>query len=146
MVATALFALFEFNYSNEEEYGEAFVAVYMIIFSALLAAYEFMWWLPVPGINKTLRKNFGFLYGIKGKAMFIVFVAFLNFGLSDSSSADLGDTGLNVDEFTIVLGIVMLVTGVLHLVVWFRYHDQLESYQSPTAGLNPTSDDITGPV
>ena len=148
MVAAALYTLFEVeDFSNTDELSEIFVSLYMIMFSALLSAYEFMWWFPIPVVNKSIRKNFGFLYGIKGKAAFIIFVAILNFGMDpEGLNADMGDTGFSVEDFMEVLGFCMLGVGIVHLLVWFKYHKQFENYQAPTAGLTPTSDEATGTV
>lgn len=82
------------------ELSELFVIIYMFVFSALLLTYEAMWWKSINSINRVLRKNFGFMYGLKGKAGFLVFVAFLCLGLE-------GITNLEV---------LMYATGSLWLV------------------------------
>mmetsp|Transcript_24947 Transcript_24947/g.38587 ORF Transcript_24947/g.38587 Transcript_24947/m.38587 type:complete len:209 (+) Transcript_24947:84-710(+) len=144
MICAATYTILEVDF-NTDDFASAFVAIYMILFSSLLALYEFMWWAGVGWINKYLRKNFGFLYGIKGKAAFIIFTAFLNFGL-DAGDTDVGDSGMDVEKFTFIVGIVMVGSGVAHLLVYFKYYEYFANYQAPSAGLNPTSDEPAEPV
>lgn len=88
MAALGLLSLLEMNFSKLNDVTEAFLAVYMIIFAVLLALYEFVYWQPVPSINKTFRKNFGFMYGLKGKGFYLIFIAFLCIGMwRDKTSA-----------------------------------------------------------
>lgn len=110
-----------------------FLAVYMIMFAALLFLYELMWWKAIPFVNKTLRKNFGFLYGLKGKGFYLIFVAFLCLGLGN-------DTGVSV-VLTWATGISHLVMGFLHFFVVCSYPTTADMYQAPSAGLARTSAD-----
>lgn len=88
MAALGILSLLEMNFKALTDVTEAFLAIYMIIFAALLALYEFVWWQPVPSINKTFRKNFGFMYGLKGKGFYLIFIAFLCLGMwRDETSA-----------------------------------------------------------
>ena len=135
MAVTAVYVLLNVGLMDEKEISEAFVGVYMIIFSMLLAGYEIMWWMPVPWVNKSLRKNFGFLYGLKGKAGFIIYVAILNFGLIGSNDAEVGDSGYTVEEFNIVVGFCMLFNGLCHFFIYCRHHEHFETYEAPSAGL-----------
>ena len=64
-------------------FSELCAIIYMFVFSGLLLAYEAMWWKSVKSINKVLRKNFGFMYGLRGKAAFLIFVACLSLGVSN---------------------------------------------------------------
>jgi len=135
MAATAVYVLLNVGFTDGKEMSEAFVGCYMIIFSMLLAGYEIMWWMPVPWVNKSLRKNFGFLYGLKGKAGFIIYVAILNFGLIGSNDAEVGDSGYTVEEFNIGVGICMLFNGLCHFFIYCRHHEHFETYEAPSAGL-----------
>ena len=54
--------------------ADIFVALYMILFGLLLFTYELMWWKTIDSITRSLRKNFGFMFGIKGKSFFIIFI------------------------------------------------------------------------
>jgi len=143
MVMTAVFQILESGF-DYDILQETFVSVYMILFASLLFGYEFMWWMGIPWVNKMIRKNFGFLYGVKGKAAFIVFVAFLNFGL-EGAEGELQGTKMKLREFSIILGVAMLALGVIHFIVWFKY-EYFTNYQAPTAGLTPTSNDATEAV
>merc|ERR1712086_572433 len=111
-----------------------FVSVYMILFSVLLFLYELMWWKSIDTVNKNLRLNFGFLYGVKGKALYLIFVAFLVIGLKDDVS---------VKFLRYLTGGSFLGTGVLMLFVHFTKPELLSSYQAPTAGFG---DNINNPV
>lgn len=98
--------------------ADIFVALYMFLFAVLLFTYECMWWKSVDGIVRPLRKNFGFLFGIKGKAVFIIFVAFLNFGLN--SAAEPAKT------LGLATGICFLINGVLHMAAYLKYPEYME--------------------
>ena len=65
--------------------GQLFVATYMIFFSILLAAFEVAQMQKIIWLDHMLRRNFGFLYSAMGKALFIIFVAFLCLGLDGAS-------------------------------------------------------------
>ena len=68
---------------------EFFVTIYMFVFSGLLLVYEVMWWKSIGPINKLWRKNFGFMYGMRGKALYLIFVAFLCLGLEGMENLQL---------------------------------------------------------
>jgi hypothetical protein len=55
-----------------ESSGKIFIAVYMLFFSSLLFAFEFIRIRPVDWIDHMLLRNFGFLYGALGKSLFII--------------------------------------------------------------------------
>ena len=84
MVLTALIGLTEVG--GIEESGRIFVAVYMIFFSVLLMMFEISQIRPCENVDFMFKRNFGFLYGTKGKALFIIFVAFLSFGLTEPAT------------------------------------------------------------
>lgn len=52
---------------NQSFSADIFVALYMVLFAVLLFTYELMFWKSVDSIVRPLRKNFGFLFGVKGK-------------------------------------------------------------------------------
>ena len=110
--------------------AEIFVSVYMILFSVLLFLYELMWWKSIDSINKNLRMNFGFLYGIKGKGLYLIFIAFLSGGLRE----DVTFAWLPWLTFGCFLG-----TGVLLLFLHFARPQLLENYTAPTAGFGAQS-------
>ena len=75
------FISFHNNNTNKSDLSEPFLAAYMVLFALLLFIYELMWWSPAKKLNKNMRKNFGFMYGLRGKGLYLIFVAFLCFGL-----------------------------------------------------------------
>jgi COPI associated protein len=117
----------------------AFLAVYMMLFAILLFAYEFMWWTPIAWLNKMLRKNFGFMYGLGGKGAYLIFVAFLCLGL--------GNDGL-VKILTWATGISYLVFGTVHVLIPLMNPTLALKYQAPTAGLlaKEYSSGVSNPV
>lgn len=121
MIALSVLTLIQFR---GMDLAEACLATYMIIFAALLALYELMWWFTIDVVNKSMRKNFGFLYGIKGKAGFMIFVAFLVIGLEFS---------LAWLRYTV--GVAFLLDGLLHLFLHFSKPEVLGTYSAPTGGL-----------
>ena len=66
-----------------ESLGRIFVALYMLFFSILLVTFECCQVRHVETLDFMFRRNFGFLYDAKGKAFFIIFIAFLSFGLEE---------------------------------------------------------------
>lgn len=124
MAALGVLTLLDFN--NPNDLSEAFLAVYMMLFAVLLFGYEFMWWMTVPSVNKVLRKNFGFMYGLRGKGFYLIFVAFLCIGLGDDNSNR---------TLTWATGISYLVFGAIHVFIVFVHPTISLKYQAPTAGL-----------
>ena len=114
-----------FGIMEASELAEIFVSIYMLCFSVLLVLYEAMWWYSVDAVNKNLRTNFGFLYGVKGKAMYLIFIAFLVIGLKDDVS---------VKFLRFLTGGCFLGTGVLMLFVAFSKPELIETYKAPSGG------------
>jgi len=119
----------------------AFLAVYMVIFAALLFLYELIWWQPFAGLNKTFRKNFGFMYGLKGKGLYLVFIAFLCLGFKGQNIT--GVRGLDW-----ATGISWLAVGVFHVFISCSWQDINSTYRPPTAGLteSATAGETPNPV
>jgi len=63
--------------------GHFFVASYMLFFSLLLITFECVQIRQMESLEFMFRRNFGFLFDTKGKAFFIIFIAFLSFGLEE---------------------------------------------------------------
>lgn len=126
MCALGVLTLINFVTPASNDISEVFLAVYMVLFAVLLFSYELMWWMTVPWINKLLRKNFGFLYGLQGKGFYLIFVAFLCLGLGNDNS---------VRELTWATGISYLVFGSLHIFIVCLRPEISMKYQAPTAGL-----------
>ena len=105
--------------------SEAFICIYMILFAVLLFLYELMWWMTIPSVNKIIRMNFGFMYGVRGKGFFLIFVAFLSIGL---------DTGAE-EWLRYFTGISFLSGGALHLFLVCYKPELVMNYKAPTKGL-----------
>ena len=134
-LAAMMTCLGVFGIIERGELAEIFVSIYMILFAVLLFMYELMWWTNIDSINKNMRTNFGFLYGIKGKALYLIFVAFLVIGLKDDVS---------VKFLRYMTGGCYLGTGILMIFIHFSKPELLSNYQAPTAGFG--NDDINMPV
>ena len=113
--------------------SEPFLAFYMILFAVLLFCYELMWWSPMAGflqtLNGNMRKNFGFMYGLRGKGLYLVFVAFLCFGLGSDARV------LVLNYFT---GISWLLAGCLHIFL-ICYKPEIAQEYQPPGGTSSTS-------
>ena len=127
MSALGVLVILEVVGTKITDISQVFLAAYMVLFAFLLFVYELMWWMTIPFVNKILRKNFGFLYGLKGKGFYLIFVAFLTLGLGE-------DTGLT-KYLTWATGISFLVVGVFHFFVVFSFPETADKYLAPTAGL-----------
>lgn len=122
------------NYQpNPSNLTAAFLAVYMVIFAIILFSYELIWWQPFAGLNRVFRKNFGFMYGLKGKGFFLLFIAFLCLGLKDQS-LNSGVQGLDWATFA-----AWLASGCFHIFISFTWPEANDSYKPPTAGLTQSS-------
>lgn len=130
-----------FGIMESKELAEIFVSVYMILFSVLLFLYELLWWsgqLPccnAAKVNRNLRTNFGFMYGVKGRAGYLIFVAFLVIGLKND---------VEVHYLRYLTGGCFAGTGIMMLFLHFSKPELLGTYKSPTTGLG--EDDINSPV
>eukprot|EP00536_Pseudo-nitzschia_multiseries_P016941 jgi/Psemu1/48549/gm1.48549_g len=126
MTALGVLTIIEVHRTGINDLSEPFLAFYMILFAVLLFLYELMWWSPMKKLNKDMRKNFGFLYGLRGKGLYLIFVAFLCFGLGKDAK---------VAVLNYCTGVSFLAGGLLHMfVIFFRPQTAME-YQAPTAGL-----------
>mmetsp|Transcript_5784 Transcript_5784/g.5195 ORF Transcript_5784/g.5195 Transcript_5784/m.5195 type:complete len:183 (+) Transcript_5784:25-573(+) len=66
-----------------DESGKIYVGVYMFFFSILLFVFEAKEFYKMEWLDHFYSRNFGFLYTVLGKAFFVIFIAFLSFGLGD---------------------------------------------------------------
>lgn len=103
---------------NLNDVTNCFLGAYMVLFAAILFLYELCWWQPFPAINRTFRKNFGFMYGLRSKGFYLVFIAFLTIGLYDSSSS-------SIQGLDWATGIGWLATGfflvfVSGITIWLQ--------------------------
>jgi COPI associated protein len=115
----------------------AFLSVYMVVFAVLLFLYELIWWQPFPHVNKMFRKNFGFMYGLKGKGFYLIFIAFLCLGLKDQNIG--GVAGVKGLDWA--TGLAWLAVGAFHLFISFTWPEANECYRPPSAGFTETTPD-----
>eukprot|EP00549_Striatella_unipunctata_P017406 CAMPEP_0118697266 /NCGR_PEP_ID=MMETSP0800-20121206/14384_1 /TAXON_ID=210618 ORGANISM="Striatella unipunctata, Strain CCMP2910" /NCGR_SAMPLE_ID=MMETSP0800 /ASSEMBLY_ACC=CAM_ASM_000638 /LENGTH=194 /DNA_ID=CAMNT_0006596625 /DNA_START=235 /DNA_END=819 /DNA_ORIENTATION=+ len=107
-----------------------FVSAYMLIFALLLVIYEAMWWSAIPSLNRSMRKNFGFMYSFNGKAFYMIFIAFMTLGLESVTSVEL---------LRYATGVAFLAMGVFHLFLAFTQPEVVDKYRAPVLGLVSTS-------
>ena len=117
-----------------DELTDLFLGIYMTIFAMILFLYELCWWQPFPAINKSYRKNFGFMYGLNSKGFYLVFIAFLTLGLA-------GDNESGVKGLDWISGMGWLVGGIVHIGVAMTWPETVEVYRPPTAGLTNENED-----
>jgi hypothetical protein len=112
---------------SSSEWSVVLLASYMMLFAILLLTYETMWWAPNGTINRVVRKNFGFLYGIRGRGGFLIFVACLCLGLRHFNDN-------TVHILNIAAGFTWLGTGVAHVALAITHPTICSNYKPPTAG------------
>jgi len=130
MGALGIMAIIQYNPKRVDDLTQIFLSVYMTIFATLLFSYELIFWTSIPKLNVMYRKNFGFLYGLKGKGLFLIFIAFLTLGMLDDET-DVGVKGLDW-----ATGIAWLAGGCLHMFVSCTMPEVNLAYKPPTAGLS----------
>merc|ERR1719181_1464171 len=98
----------DFGRVNENQLSGAVVSLYLLLFSATWFAFEASQVRPCPPVVFHLKRNFGFLFHPLGKALFIIFCAFLNFGVQAST---LG----------LATGVCVAADGVVLILLYFKY-------------------------
>ena len=84
--STGVLSLGEATFSLKPSHiSEFFVALYVLLFAAVWFLFEISQIRPIAAVHDLLRRNFGFLFSPIGKCSFIVFIAFLNFGVADQA-------------------------------------------------------------
>jgi hypothetical protein len=138
MGALGIMAIIDYNPSGVKDWTAIFLSVYMAIFATLLFSYELSFWMSIPKLNIMFRKNFGFLYGLRGKGLFLIFIAFLTLGMLDD------ETPPPVKGLDWATGIGWLAGGCLHLFVSCTKPEVNQAYKPPTAGLATLGQDQGG--
>ena len=136
MGTLGILTLIEVHRTGVRDLSEPFLASYMVLFAILLLIYEIMWWAPVPNVNKGLRKNFAFMYGLRGKGLYLIFVAFLCFGLGKDAT---------VKELNYATGAAYLAGGCLHMFIIFFRPEVALTYAAPTVGLGTYESETADP-
>jgi hypothetical protein len=70
MTITAFYGLSMLNSISEA--SDVFVALYLFVFALMLFGFEIVEVYPCQALDFIYRRNFGFMYGAKGKAFFII--------------------------------------------------------------------------
>eukprot|EP01036_Dinobryon_divergens_P025443 gene25443-33993_t len=125
MFATSIIGVQYIN--GVETSGKIFVATYMFFFSLLLFSFEVVQIWPVEWIDHIYRRNFGFLYGALGKSFFIIFIAFLSFGLDEPQS------------LTIMTGVIWACFGGIQVALYLKYPEWFDTDESTPKEVTPKS-------
>ena len=106
MMITALIGFSDLRIGNM---GRFFVALYMLFFSILLVTFEIIQVKHHESMDFMYKRNFGFLYDPKAKAFFIIFIAFLSFGLDQP------------EGLSIATGVLFCALGAIELALYLKY-------------------------
>ncbi|CAM9372998.1 unnamed protein product [Choristocarpus tenellus] len=102
------------NLSGTNGFREFFISLYNLLFAAVLILYEVQGFSQCERVDSTMRHYFGLVYGHLGRAIFIIFIAFLNFALSDAGA---------LPWFT---GLGLLALGGCMILIFFKYPHLLD--------------------
>eukprot|EP00903_Cladosiphon_okamuranus_P019301 g17741.t1 len=105
---------------NLSSFTRFFIALYNLLLSGVLMLYEGQGFVKCDEVDYNMRRYFGLLYGHLGRAVFIIFIAFLNFALTDAG------------RVAVATGLLLLLLGVVMLTVYFKYPHLLD--EEPGAG------------
>ena len=107
--------------------GKVFVATYMLFFSVLLFLFEAIQIRKIEWLDFMFQRNFGFLYSVIGKAFFVIFIAFLSFGLGDP------------EGLTMATGLSMSCFGGAQVALFLKYpeffEDEMQQIQTRNAAM-----------
>ena len=110
--------------TSAQDVGNIFVGIYMAFFGCLLAFQEMIVLCSCDGMNKIMKKNFGFLYGVHGKSSFMVFMAIL-------------PSGLEGVPLRVPCGVTVGIWGILHTAWYFKFGDHFVKHVK----YNPATDE-----
>ncbi|KAJ8603461.1 hypothetical protein CTAYLR_005100 [Chrysophaeum taylorii] len=108
MAATGALSIMEFGNFNGQQLSELVVSLYLLLFALLWFVFELAEIRPIDYVVYHLKRNCGFLFHPMGKALFIIFVAFLNFGVQDK-------------VLGLATGILCLADGVVLILLYLKY-------------------------
>mmetsp|Transcript_46645 Transcript_46645/g.59915 ORF Transcript_46645/g.59915 Transcript_46645/m.59915 type:complete len:131 (-) Transcript_46645:72-464(-) len=97
------------SFARAPGFGEFFIAAYTSLFATILAAFELSKAYEMESIQEMFCDNFGFLYHPTYKGIYLIFIAFVNLGLSSNSPT--------LEFFTTSF---VLFDGIL--LIYCRYH------------------------
>ncbi|CAM9988650.1 unnamed protein product [Ectocarpus sp. 6 AP-2014] len=99
---------------NLSSFTTFFIALYNLLFAGVLILHESQGLIMCDGVDYTMRRYFGLVYGHMGRALFIIFIAFLNFALTDAG------------WFATFTGLLLLLHGGAMIVVFTKYPHLLD--------------------
>jgi len=99
LMAAAAVLAFENANSN---IGVAFFAIYTIFFSVMICCFEF----ALNAVARLIAVNFGFMYSLLGRLLFLLFVGFMSFQLSLFGKIAMG---------------ILYGVGLFHAFIMYRF-------------------------
>ncbi|CAM9982617.1 unnamed protein product [Sphacelaria rigidula] len=109
MVMSSVVELF-----NVSSFTRLCIAMYNLLFAAVLMLHESQGFVTCDEVDWTMRRYFGLLYGHMGRAIFIIFIAFLNFALTDAA------------WWGTITGLLLLALGVSMVLIYMKYPHLLD--------------------
>ena len=94
--------------------GKIFVAVYMFFFASLLFVFEGIQIRSIEALDHVFKRNFGFLYNVMGKSLYIIFIAFLSFGLGEPLT------------LSFITGLLLASFGVGELALYLKFPEYFD--------------------
>eukprot|EP00618_Florenciella_parvula_P020106 CAMPEP_0119470940 /NCGR_PEP_ID=MMETSP1344-20130328/3624_1 /TAXON_ID=236787 /ORGANISM="Florenciella parvula, Strain CCMP2471" /LENGTH=222 /DNA_ID=CAMNT_0007503675 /DNA_START=61 /DNA_END=729 /DNA_ORIENTATION=- len=137
------------NVDEANDTDDLFVSLYNFIFAFLLCSYEVTKYFPYPTLHNMLRRYFGFLFFSFSRSTYLVFCAFLQFGLNAPGSCKQSDDDACVDDkdvnnnwLGIMTGLCLLLEALLVVGVQFKSPHMLkeEAKQELPPGQPPGGD------
>lgn len=90
------------SFEGQDDIGLAFFAIYVLFFSVMICCFEF----ALDMIAKAIAINFGFMYTLPGRIVFIILVGFMSFWLGLVGQCAMG---------------LLFAALTLHIVIMFRF-------------------------
>lgn len=112
--AALMYASAIVGFMSSPGFSEFFIFVYASLFATILAAYELSHIYELTLLELEMRANFGFMYNHTFKGIFIIFIAFVNLGLSSNAP-----TLMLTTTFVVLVDGVGLVAAAARKPEWF---------------------------
>mmetsp|Transcript_9289 Transcript_9289/g.23319 ORF Transcript_9289/g.23319 Transcript_9289/m.23319 type:complete len:199 (+) Transcript_9289:196-792(+) len=132
------------NVDEANDTDDLFVSLYNFIFAFLLCSYEVTKYFPYPTLHNMLRRYFGFLFFSFSRSTYLVFCAFLQFGLNAPGSCKQSDDDACVDDkdvnnnwLGIMTGLCLLLEALLVVGVQFKSPHMLKEEAKQEVGHQP---------
>ncbi|CAM9776499.1 unnamed protein product [Phaeothamnion confervicola] len=109
------------NLSVSDGFTTFFLCIYIWLFSGILMTYEMQGFVRCEGVDSSLRKYFGLVYGTLGRGIFMIFIAFLNFALE------------NTNGWGVAVGILTLIEAAAMITVFLQRPHLLDDTLAPAA-------------